>query len=419
MAKHKPEIDETLPEWDCGTYQTGSTTPPKTVSGKITLLLLLVIFLGGLVSALGILNLQLIRQLSQKPGAVIPVSQGEFTLPVAENSIFFDNNIPTPAVPKNRQVNIQMVDSPYYSNNTSQLAVADEKAVYEANQQSLVEIYALSHANSIQSAVGVILSADGYILANAHIVEAAKRIIVFLSDGRLLSAAVVGSDNMTDLAVLYVQADDLTPATFGTSKTLQVADPIYTVSLQNDNQMPMRISADSMFSASRKFATQYYTLNLLQTCRKSSSGPLFNSFGQIVGLCISRTSQYFHESNTLGIVLGSNSMQAIITQLVERGYVSGRPDLGFEVEAVSKLFQHYWDLPGGLMVSGILPDSDPQINGLENGDIILALDGEPMNNRDDMYTVLYSCSIGQQIIAVVFRNGTKITVTLTVAELGA
>ena len=414
MAKHNPETMDSLPEWDCGIYQTGSTTPPKAASGRLTLLLLGVIFLGGLISSLGMIDVGLLRQLSEQPGPTINVSQGDYTLPIEEP--MFSSTVPAPTVPTSGSVQLQMVDSPYYANNVDQLALEDANAVYRANQHSLVEVYVLTHSHTTQSAVGVVLSENGYILANAHLVEAAKQIFVYLHDGRLLPAAVVGSDNMTDMAVLYVQADDLVPAVFGTSKTLQVADPIYTVSLQDDAQTPMLMYSGSMFSASRLFATDYYNLNLLQTCHHSESGPLFNSFGHVVGLCVSRTAQYFNESGNLGVVLGSNSMQIIIDQLMEQGHVSGRPDLGFSVEAVSMLFQHFWGLPGGLLVSGIEEDSLPAQQGLQNGDIILALDGETLNTRDDLYTVLYSCSIGEEIIAVIFRDGSKKTVKLTVTE---
>ena len=414
MAKHNPETMDSLPEWDCGIYQTGSTTPPKAASGRLTLLLLGVIFLGGLISSLGMIDVGLLRQLSEKPSPTINVSQGDYTLPIEEP--MFSSTVPAPTVPTSRSVQLQMVDSPYYANNVDKLALDDANAVYQANHHSLVEVYVLTHTHTTQSAVGVVLSEDGYILANAHLVEAAKQIFVYLHDGRLLPAAVVGSDNMTDMAVLYVQADDLVPAVFGTSKTLQVADPIYTVSLQDDAQTPMLMYSGSMFSASRLFATDYYNLSLLQTCHHSESGPLFNSFGHVVGLCVSRTAQYFNESGNLGVVLGSNSMQIIIDQLMEQGHVSGRPDLGFSVEAVSMLFQHFWGLPGGLLVSGIEEDSLPAQQGLQNGDIILALDGETLNTRDDLYTVLYSCSIGEEIIAVIFRDGSKKTVKLTVTE---
>ena len=419
MAKHKPEIEQTLPEWDQGTYQTGSTTPPKASNGVVTILLLAVILLGGIASALGILNGQQLRDLTTQPGETVEVQQGEFTKPMDENAIFTLQELPAPQIPEDRKVTLQMVESPYYTNNVSNQSLKDGKAVYEANRQSLVEIYTLTHTNSTHSAVGVILSEDGYILTNAYLVEAAKRIVVYLPDGTLVPAAVVGSDNMTDLAVLYVEAKGLTPAVFGTSKTLQVADPVYTVSLQDKAGMPMEMKADNLFTASRKFSTAHYQLNLLQICKHSENGPLFNSFGQIVGLCVSRTAQYFNEMSNLGIVLGSNAIQTIVMELVEQGYVSGRPDLGFEVEAVSKLFQYYWDLPCGLMVSGIRQDSDAAGRGLENGDIILALSGISLQDRDDLYTVLYGCGLEQEIIAVVFRNGTKKTVVLKVTELGA
>ena len=418
MAKRKPETMD-IPQWDTGTYRTGSTTPPKRVSGPLTVLLLLVIFLGGLVSGLGLVNFRLLKQLSPQPGASVDASQADFTMPLADDSIFSTHHDPAPAIPKNRSVRLRMEDSPYYTNNASGQALENGQAVYEYNRNSLVEIYSLTFSHSTHSGVGVILSSDGYLLTNAHLVEAAKQIVVALPDGRLLPASVVGSDNLTDMAVLYVDARDLTPATFGTSKTLQVADPIYTVSLQENARSSMRMHEDSLFFVSRKFSTDHYSLNLLQTCRHSESGPMFNSFGHIVGLCVSHVSLYFKESDNLGMVLGSNSMQNIIDQLVEKGHVSGRPDLGFAVESVSKLFQHYWDLPGGLMVSGIEADSQPARQGLRNGDILLALNGKPLQTRDDLYTVLYSCSIDQEVTAVIFRDGIKTTVTLTVLELGA
>ena len=419
MAKHKPEIEQTLPEWDQGTYQTGSTTPPKESSGLVTFLLLAVILLGGLASVLGIFNGQKLRELTTQPGETVNAHPGDYTNSVDENSIFTLQDQPAPKIPADRRVTLQMVESPYYTNNMSNQAMTDGDAVYEANRQSLVEVYTLTHTNSTDRAVGVILSEDGYILTNAYLIEAAKRIVVYLPDGTLVPASVVGSDNMTDLAVLYVEAQGLTPAIFGTSKKLQVADPVYTVALQDKARMPMKVTADSLFTVSRKFSTEHYQLNLLQICKHSENGPLFNSFGQIVGLCVGRTAQYFNEMGNLGIVVGSNSMQAIIDQLVEQGYVSGRPDLGFEVEMVSKLFQYYWDLPGGLMVSDIRDDSDAAVRGLQNGDILLALGGISLYDRDDLYTILYGCGPEQEIIAVIFRNGVKKTVVLKVTELGA
>ena len=417
MAKRKPDTID-IPEWDSGIYQTGSTTPPKRTSGLLTVLLLLVIFLGGLASGLGLVNIRLIRQLSTQPGNSIPASQGNYTAPMDDDSIFSTNNDPAPSIPDDRSVTLRIEQSPYYSNNVSGQALENGTAVYLRNENSLVEIYALTYSNSTQSGVGVILTEDGYLLVNAHLVEAAKRIIVYMPDGRLLPAAVVGSDNLTDMAVLYVDAKDLTPATFGTSKTLQVADPIYTISIQAKGMLPLSMLEGYLFDVSRKFSTDHYSLNLLQTCHYSESGPMFNSFGHVVGLCVSHVSQYFREADNLGMVLGSNSMQAIIDQLVEKGYVSGRPELGFAVESVSKLFQHYWNLPGGLLVSGIEEDSLPAQQGLQNGDILLALNGKPLKTRDDLYTVLYSCSIDQKIIAVVFRDGNKLALELTISELG-
>ena len=191
MAKRNPETMD-LPQWDAGTYQTGSTTPPKRVSGPVTVLLLLVVFLGGLVSGLGLLNFKLIQQLSSQPEVTIPASQGDFTQSLGEDSIFSNNSLPAPTIPKTRSVQLRMQESPYYSNNVSGLALENGQKIYEHNQNSLVEVYSLTYSHSTVSGVGLILTEDGYLLTNAHLVEAAKRIFIFLPDGRMLPAAVVG-----------------------------------------------------------------------------------------------------------------------------------------------------------------------------------------------------------------------------------
>ena len=405
MAKHKPEMEEILPEWDSGTYQTGSTTPPKSSSNRFTLFLLAVIFLGGLLSGMGLVNLRRLQDQYLENNNTIPVGQGNFTLPMSEDSIF-STDIPTPQLPADRQFVLTLENSPYYSQNSDQLL--DAAQIREKAKASLAQVHILTRSHNTRTAVGLVMSADGYILTNAHLLESAKQIFVYLSDGRLLPAAVVGSDILTDLAVLYVQASDLTPAVFGTSNQLQVDDPVYTA--VTDQEITLKKSG--VFNVSRKFTAAHNIINLIQTYHDPKSGPVFNSYGQVVGLCVSRTAKYFDAANNLGLVLGSNAMQNLLQQLVQQGYVSGRPDMGFEVEEIAKLYQQYWQLPGGLRVSGIRHNGDQ----LHDGDILLALNGKSLSVPEDLYAVMYGCAIGQEITAVVFREGKQITLRLTVGQ---
>ena len=405
MAKHKPETEEILPEWDCGTYQTGSTTPPKSSNGRFTLLFLTVIFLGGLLSGMGLVNQHQLQDKYQENNNTIPVNQGEYTLSLSEDSVF-NTDIPTPQIPADRQFVLTLENSPYYSQNSDQLL--DAAQIREKTKASLAQVHILTRSHNTRTAVGLVMSADGYILTNAHLLESAKQIFVYLSDGRLLPAAVGGSDILTDLAVLYVQAQDLTPAVFGTSNQLQVDDPVYTA--VTDQEITLKKSG--VFNVSRKFSTAHNIVNLIQTYDDPKSGPVFNSYGQVVGLCVSRTAKYFGTANNLGLVLGSNAMQSLVQQLVQQGYVSGRPDMGFEVEEIAKLYQQYWQLPGGLRVSGIQHNGDQ----LHDGDILLALNGKSLSVPEDLYAVIYGCAIGQEITAVVFREGKQITLRLTVGQ---
>ena len=104
---------------------------------------------------------------------------------LAADSIFSTNQDPAPVIPTQRNVQLQIEESPYYTNNVSGEALPDAAAIYSQNQNSLVEVYSLTYSHSTQSGVGIILSEDGYLLTNAHLVEASKRIFVYLPDGRL------------------------------------------------------------------------------------------------------------------------------------------------------------------------------------------------------------------------------------------
>lgn len=412
MAKRKPDINEYIGEYDDGTYQTGAIRPPKPSSGLVAFLLVLVIFLGGICSALGILNIRLLQKLAQIDRETTPLAMASQPEQPSQGTFLEDLDEPEPQLPQNSAVQLQIVQSPYYSTEKKVQGVLNAQQIQQRAKDSLVQVQCLTHFGAAQTGMGLVISRDGYILVNYHVVDAARRIFVTLPDGTMLRAALVGSDSFCDLAVLYVDAENLTPAVFSNNKSLQVTDPSFAIS------GPEVIEESSVFSVSRIFSAKSSTLTLIQTCQGGSSGPVFDSFGNVMGFQTGHISQYFGTADTkgTGLVIPTATIRKIVSDLVQYGHVSGRPSLGIEVEAISKVYQQYWQLPVGLLLTSVQKDSNAALSGLQEGDILLALDGKPVSSRSDLYAALYNLEIGDTVIAVVCRDHQKFTVNLTVED---
>ena len=413
MAKHKPDETEYIPEWDGGTYQTGAIKEPRGSSGLVAFLLLTVIFLGGICSVLGIINIRLLSQLSNQQEETVPMDKESQQAVVSNSSILDQLDAPLPEIPENAALTLDIQASPYYT--AGHPDSLTQQQILEQNADCLVTVQCLTHFNSTENGIGLVLSADGYILTNSHIVDAAKRIFVTLSDGSLLRAALVGRDNFSDLAVLYIDRQDLTPATFSSNRNLQVTDPTWAFEA---GQAPLTVRSSNIFSIGRVFSTRSGSIHLVQTCAGGTTGPVFDSFGHVIGFQAGTIAGYFTTADTkgMGLVVPTGAISRILQSLLTQGQVSGQPSLGMEVEAITKLYQQYWQLPGGLLLTEVDSGSDAAAKGLMEGDILVALDGKPVQERSDLYTVLYNHSVGDSVIAVVHRDGQQFTVTLTIEE---
>ena len=415
MAKRKSDINEYIGQFDDGTYQTGAIRPPKRSSGLVAFLLALVIFLGGLCSGLGIVNVRLLEELSQANRETTPLAMNSQPNDPHTDNYLEGLDVPVPQIPENAQMELRIIDSPYYSADTASEKALSAQQIMDNSQHFLVDVQCMTHFGGVQNGVGLVLSAEGYLLTNNHVVDAAKRIFVKLSDGSVHRAALVGSDSFSDLAVLYVDVDGLTPAVFSSNKALQVTDP--TLAIEQGAQGRI-LRHSTVFNVSRTLHTKSSSLNLIQTCAGGDSGPVFDSYGYVMGFQVGHISQYFSDTDTkgTGLVIPTATINQIVTNLVNHGSVAGRPCLGIEVETISKVYQQYWQLPGGLLLTDVTENSNAQNCGLEEGDILIALDGVPVKSRSDLYTMLYNHQVGDTVIAVISRDNQKFTVKLTVEE---
>ena len=404
--------------WDQDTYQTGSTNPPKSRSGLVALLLVIIIFLAGITSILSILNIKLFSALNAQPDSTVSLSlqAGNDSTAPTDNKIV--NNAPD--VPQ-QDVTIQIVQVPESTDNIPQNGGLSLQEIYENSIDSVVSITCSSHSGS-SSGTGVVLAKNGYIVTNCHVVENAKAITVQLSDDRTFRASLVGADEVSDLAVLYVEAEDLTPAQFGDSEKLRVGDAVCAIGDPLGVELRGTMTNGIVSAINRDITTDGRTMTLIQTNAAlnsgNSGGPLINCYGQVIGINTMKIGDYMSSAGVegLGFAIPSTTVVDIVGQLIDQGYVSGRPYVGFTGEPVSTLYQYYYRLPAGLFITEVTEGSNADIQGLESGDILISLDGKTVTTADELSAALQSYDVGDTIQAVIYRNKKQHTITLTVEE---
>ena len=424
-----PEYEYAPPSWQLkeeSSYRTGSTTPPKDYGGVIAAVLILVIFFSGLSSALSMLNIRLF----QNTDVTVRPNQAEAITFVAGGKITegLESTEPAPQAGLEEYISLekgdaqlQIADAPLAADNIPMEGALSWQEVYARVIQSTVSITTLSDGVTT-SGSGVVMNGNGYIITNAHVVQAADAINVLLTDGRNLPASVVGSDAVSDLAVLYVQANDLTPAEFGSSATLRVGDEV--VAIGDPLGVELRgTMTDGIISAiNRDITVSGRTMNLIQTSAAlnegNSGGPLVNCYGQVVGINTMKIGDYASASGVegLGFAIPVSTVKEVVDQLIAQGYVSGRPTLGIKGEMVSAFYQYYYRLPEGMLITSVDPDSDAAAKGIQTGDIILVAAGRAITSTADFEEVVNATQVGDTVTVLLYRSGRQYSVVLTVTE---
>ena len=253
-------------------------------------------------------------------------------------------------------------------------------------------------------------------------VDGATSITVQLTDDRLLEAELIGSDEISDLAVLRIEADNLVPAKFGDSANLRIGDTV--VAIGDPLGVEFRgTCTDGIVSAiNRDVDVDGRTMTLIQTNAAlnsgNSGGPLINCYGQVIGINTMKIGAFTDSAGVegLGFAIPSTLVKEVVDQLIHQGYVSGRPTLGIEGETLSSFYQHYYRLPAGLYVTKVDPGTDAYRKGIDNGDILLSLNDTRIYSMDDLKTFLYNSEVGQTVEAVVYRGGQQYLLELTLSE---
>ena len=410
--------------WDRGTYQTGSTQPPKSHGGIIAVLVVLVIFLCGVVTIMTVMNIRLVRELNTKdPDPSSPVSfvAPETTAATAPTDETEEANtgISNPRIEKDPELSVH--SSPTGVPNVPQKDGLSLQEIYENTINSVVSISCTSAYGS-STGTGVVLSADGYIVTNAHVIENAVAVQVVLQNKQIYDAVIVGRDEITDLAVLQVDAADLSPAELGDSAALRVGDTVVAIG----DPLGMELSGsmtDGIVSAiNRDITVDGRKMTLIQTNAAlnsgNSGGPLINCYGQVVGINTMKIGDYMSTAGVegLGFAIPSATVNDIVKELIRQGYVSGRPTLGIVGEGITSFYQLYFGLPNGLRITHLDANSNAAKEGIREGDIILSINGTRITYQEELEAVLYNCKVGDTVEVVIYRSGRQGVFNIVVQE---
>ena len=309
-------------------------------------------------------------------------------------------------------------------------------------QDSIVEIeievqgrsFFYGNYTTTGSGSGIIISSDGYILTNNHVVENATKIKVRLHDGTEYDAKVVGSDSKTDVGVIKIEAKNLRPVTIGDSDKLSVGDTA--VVIGNPLGKLGGTVTDGIISAlEREMNIEGKKMNLIQTNAQinpgNSGGGLFNSNGELVGIVVAKSSGLDIEG--IGFAIPINDVTSIINDILQLGYVSGRPFLGVSLDdskqieigsTGNSIFDYlYGDSFGtitttkyGAYVKEVFPGSAAEEAGIKVDDQIISIDDEMCNSTNDVKSAVANHEIGDKVKIVVVRENKMITLTATLKE---
>ena len=269
---------------------------------------------------------------------------------------------------------------------------------------------------------GVVFTTDGYVVTNAHVLEGSDAADVIFPDGDSRSARFVGSDTATDLAVLKIEGENFPCAAFADSASCQVGDGIVAIGNPLGEQYAGTMTNGIISAINRSVSNKGFSMTLLQTNAAlnegNSGGPLINMYGQVIGITNMKMISYYSNIEGIGFAIPSRSIKTIVDQLLEQGYVSGRPALGITVGAMPSGIAEEYDIPNGLYISAVEEDSDAYAQGVRPGDILTQVNGQTVTATADVAAIKDEFKVGDKLTLTIYRDGETFDVDVVLHEKG-
>lgn len=301
--------------------------------------------------------------------------------------------------------------------------------IYAANVNSVVSIRTSSTAGynffgqPVQSASagsGFILSKDGYILTNYHVVKGAETVTVTTYSGDEYSASYIGGEEDYDIAVIKVEAAELQPVTLGDSATLNVGDHVLAIG-NPLGELTFSMSGGMVSCVDRAINVDGTPFNMIQTDASinpgNSGGPLFNQYGEVVGIVSAKYSQSSGGTTVegLGFAIPMNDVFSMVKDIMTNGYVSNRAYLGVTPQTLTESWaaQYHYDITGGVFITYVEPDSAADKAGLKMGDVITKVDDTDIKTVEDLNLAKKKYSAGDTATLEIYRPDGTVSLEVT------
>lgn len=362
-------------------------------------------------------------------------SQAESTTTTQDNTIVVDESKSnTEDSTQSQQADTARPSENLQVSSATTLTPAITSSVIQNSMSSVVGIYlsattinytGASEEEDLGSGSGVIITSDGYIVTNNHVVEGGQNIQVCLQDGSEYEATLIGTDSYSDLAVIKIDATGLPAATLGTSSNMTVGDPVFAIG-NPLGVLSSSVSQGIISGLDRTINVDGHNMTLMQTDAAvnpgNSGGGLFNANGELIGIVNAKS--YGLDVEGIGFAIPMDTAKSIIMDLIDLGYVTGRPYLGISMQDVALRFgSGYSSNPffsfGGNYVTGVqvvaVEEGSPAQNaGLQVNDVIVGLNDQEITGTSQLSALLYEYKVGDTVTISVLRGNEtqQLSVTL-------
>lgn len=317
------------------------------------------------------------------------------------------------------------ISSPSATSTSANDGLSGEE-IYAKVSPSVVSIQAVNLTSGEGgTGSGVIMSADGYIITNNHVVVDENtgvqqdKITVYMSDGTSFPAEVIGLDEQTDLAVLKIgpAGTTLTPAEFGDSNSLLVGEEVYAIGSPGGLDLANTITGGHISALNRDITIDDRVMSLIQTDAAinpgNSGGALINKYGQVIGITSAKLGISYYEG--LGFAIPMDTVKPIVDELIQNGYIAGRPQIGISGQNVSEQQSAAYGIPQGVRVINVDSRSNAAAAGVQANDIITGINGTEVTDMDGVNAVKDELSAGDKITLTLYRMSTGKTLTVSFA----
>ena len=266
-----------------------------------------------------------------------------------------------------------------------------------------------SKGDGMSLGTGVVMSEDGYIITNSHVIEGCGAVDVVLQDERVFQALLVGQDAQSDLAVLKIDCAGLTPAQFGDSTLLEVGDAVAAIGNPLGEELRGTMTDGIISAINRDVNVDGYTMVLLQTTAAlnsgNSGGALINDRGQVVGITNLKMRAYDNTVEGLGFAIPTTTVKTVVDALIAHGRVEGRPTIGITGYTVTEELAEEYGCPRGVAVQSVREGSDAQRQGVLPNDVIVAVNGETITDMDQLQAIKEGLAVGDVLTFRLWRGG--------------